>query len=71
MTFGEGQLLRAGEVMARIDPLPFQAALQSAQGQFAKGQAPLDAAKIDLTRYQKLLEQDSIARQQSKLRPRW
>lgn len=62
--FREGQLVRAGEIMARIDPLPFQAALQSAQGQLAKDQAQLDAAKIDLARYQKLLEQDSIARQQ-------
>jgi membrane fusion protein, multidrug efflux system len=64
VSFREGQLVRAGEVMARIDPLPFQAALQSAQGQLAKDQAQLDSAKIDLTRYQKLLEQDSIARQQ-------
>ena len=64
VSFREGQLVRAGEVMARIDPLPFQAALQSAQGQLAKDQAQLDSAKIDLVRYQKLLEQDSIARQQ-------
>ena len=64
VSFREGQLVRAGEVMARIDPLPYQAALQSAQGQLAKDQAQLDSAKIDLTRYQKLLEQDSIARQQ-------
>ena len=63
-SFREGQLVRAGDVIGRIDPLPFQAALQSAQGQLAKDQAQLDAAKIDLTRYQKLLEQDSIARQQ-------
>lgn len=64
VSFREGHLVRAGEVMARIDPLPFQAALQSAQGQLAKDQAQLDSARIDLTRYQKLLEQDSIARQQ-------
>ncbi len=62
--FREGQLVRAGEVIARIDPLPFQAVLQSAQGQLAKDQAQLDSAKLDLVRYQKLLEQDSIARQQ-------
>ena len=64
VSFREGQLVRAGEVMARIDPLPFQAALQSAQGQLAKDQAQIDSAKLDLVRYQKLLEQDSIARQQ-------
>ena len=64
VSFREGQLVRAGEVIARIDPLPFQAVLQSAQGQLAKDQAQLDSAKLDLVRYQKLLEQDSIARQQ-------
>ncbi len=62
--FREGQQVRAGEVIARIDPLPYKAALQSAQGQLAKDQAQLDSAKLDLVRYQKLLEQDSIARQQ-------
>ena len=64
VSFREGQLVRAGDVIAQIDPLPFQAALQQAQGQLAKDQAQLDSAKLDLVRYQKLLEQDSIARQQ-------
>lgn len=67
VSFREGQLVRAGDVIGRIDPLPFQAVLQSAQGQLAKDQAQLDSAKIDLARYQKLLEQDSIARQQVEL----
>jgi len=64
VSFREGQLVRAGDVIAQIDALPFQAALQQAQGQLAKDQAQLDSAKLDLVRYQKLLEQDSIARQQ-------
>jgi len=64
VSFKEGQLVRAGEVIALIDPLPFRAALQQAQGQMAKDQAQLDSARLDLARYQKLLEQDSIARQQ-------
>ena len=64
VSFREGQFVRAGDVIAQIDPLPFQAALQQAQGQLAKDQAQLDSAKLDLVRYQKLLEQDSIARQQ-------
>ena len=64
VSFREGQVVRAGDVIAQIDPLPFQAALQQAQGQLAKDQAQLDSAKLDLARYQKLLEQDSIARQQ-------
>ena len=64
VSFREGQLVRAGDVIAQIDPLPFQATLQQALGQLAKDQAQLDSAKLDLVRYQKLLEQDSIARQQ-------
>ena len=64
VSFREGQLVRAGDVIAQIDALPYQAALQQALGQLAKDQAQLDSAKLDLVRYQKLLEQDSIARQQ-------
>ena len=64
VSFREGQFVRAGDVIAQIDPLPFQATLQQALGQLAKDQAQLDSAKLDLVRYQKLLEQDSIARQQ-------
>ena len=62
--FTEGQIVKAGELLAEIDPRPYQAQLQQAQGQLARDQALLDNARIDLERYRKLLEQDSIPEQQ-------
>ncbi len=62
--FREGQIVQKGDFLAQIDPRPYQAALASAQGTLAKDQALLSEAKIDLTRYQTLSRQDSIARQQ-------
>jgi membrane fusion protein, multidrug efflux system len=62
--FREGQLVREGELLAEIDPRPFQAALTQAEGQMQRDQALLANARIDLDRYQKLLAQDSIAKQQ-------
>ena len=62
--FQEGQLVKAGEVLAEIDPAPFQVQLTQASGQYAKDQAQLANARIDLERYQTLLKQDSIASQQ-------
>jgi len=62
--FTEGQSVKKGDFLAQIDPRPYQAALDQAQGQLARDEALLAAAKIDLTRYEKLMTQDSIARQQ-------
>jgi multidrug efflux system membrane fusion protein len=62
--FDEGREVKAGAVLAEIDPRPFDAALEQAQGQLARDQAQLAIAKSDLDRYQTLLEQDSIAKQQ-------
>ncbi|MBS0374336.1 MAG: MdtA/MuxA family multidrug efflux RND transporter periplasmic adaptor subunit [Proteobacteria bacterium] len=62
--FDEGREVKAGTVLAEIDPRPFDAALEQAQGQLARDQAQLAIAKSDLDRYQTLLEQDSIAKQQ-------
>ncbi|MCU0869996.1 MAG: efflux RND transporter periplasmic adaptor subunit [Burkholderiales bacterium] len=64
VAFREGQDVRAGDVIARIDARPFEAALAQAEGTRARDAALLDAARIDLARYRTLLEQDSIARQQ-------
>jgi membrane fusion protein, multidrug efflux system len=64
INFSEGQLVHAGDVVAEIDPRPYRAALDQAQGQLARDEALLAAARIDLTRYEKLVTQDSIARQQ-------
>lgn len=62
--FREGQQVKAGELLAEIDPRPFQIALAQARGQLARDQALLDNARLDVTRYRELLQQDSIASQQ-------
>jgi multidrug efflux system membrane fusion protein len=61
--FTEGQMVKQGQVLAHIDPRPYQQTLAQAQGQRARDQAQLAAAQVTLQRYQRLLEQDSIARQ--------
>ncbi len=64
LDFHEGQLVRAGDLLAEIDPRPFQVQLMQAQGQRSKDEAVLQNARVDLQRYQVLAQQDSIARQQ-------
>jgi multidrug efflux system membrane fusion protein len=59
----EGSDVRAGDLLAEIDPRPFQAALQQAQGALNRDQALLDVARVLLARDKQLLAQDSIARQ--------
>ena len=61
--FREGQLVREGELLAEVDPRPFQAALTQAEGQMERDQALLANARIDHERYKTLLAQDSIAKQ--------
>jgi len=62
--FQEGQTVRAGELLAEIDPRAFQVQLTQAQGQHARDSALLRNAQLDLERYQLLWSQDSIAKQQ-------
>jgi len=62
--FKEGQMVQQGDVLAEIDPRPYQAALMQAEGALARDQALLANSKIDLERYQTLFKQDSIAKQQ-------
>lgn len=61
--YREGQTVRQGEVLATIDPRPFETALASAQATRQRDEAQLQAAQVTLGRYQTLLSQDSIARQ--------
>jgi membrane fusion protein, multidrug efflux system len=61
--FTEGQMVRRGDVLAVIDPSPFQAALNQAQGSLAHDEALLADAKLDLQRYNTLVAQNSIATQ--------
>ncbi len=62
--FKEGEVVKKGDFLAQIDPRPYQAALEQAQGTLAHDQGLLAQAQADLKRYQTLGRQDSIAQQQ-------
>jgi multidrug efflux system membrane fusion protein len=62
--FTEGQIVKKGDFIAQIDPRPYQAALEQAQGTLAHDQGLLAQAQADLKRYLTLGRQDSIAQQQ-------
>lgn len=62
--FTEGQLVHEADVIAQIDPRPYEAALQTVQGNLRRDQALLADARLDLKRYESLVKEDSIAVQQ-------
>lgn len=62
--FTEGQQVKAGQVLATIDPRTFEISLLQATGQRQRDEAQLESARLTLSRYRTLLEQDSIARQE-------
>jgi membrane fusion protein, multidrug efflux system len=62
--FQEGQHVNAGDLLAEIDPRPFQVQLTQAQGQLARDEALLRNARVDLERYRTLVAEDSIPTQQ-------
>jgi multidrug efflux system membrane fusion protein len=62
--FQEGQVVKKGDFLAQIDPRPYQAALDQAQGTLAHDQGLLAQAQTNLKRFQTLGKQDSIAQQQ-------
>ena len=64
LRFKEGDEVRAGQVLAEIDPRSFQATLAQADGALRRDQALLKNAQLDLKRYQELQAKDSIAAQQ-------
>jgi multidrug efflux system membrane fusion protein len=61
--FREGADVKAGQLLAQVDPAPYRAVLLQAQGALKRDQALLAEARVDLKRYQTLAAQDSIARQ--------
>jgi multidrug efflux system membrane fusion protein len=62
--FTEGQRVKAGQVLAEIDPRPYQVALAQAQGQQAENEARLANARADLQNFRSLFERQLIPRQQ-------
>jgi multidrug efflux system membrane fusion protein len=61
--FTEGETVKQGQLLAQVDPRPYEMALMQASGQRQRDEAQLENARLVLKRYQTLLEQDSIARQ--------
>ncbi len=64
IAFTEGQEVKAGDILARIDDRSYRAALDSAQGKLAYDQAQLANAQLDLRRYQGLLRNQGVTQQQ-------
>lgn len=62
--FTEGQQVKAGELLAEVDPRPYQVALTQAQGQLAKDQATLANARRDLARFEKLAKTSLVSQQE-------
>jgi membrane fusion protein, multidrug efflux system len=64
VAFTEGQLVQKDDLLAEIDPRPFQAQLIQAEGQLARDTAQLENARVDQRRYEVLSSQGVISRQQ-------
>jgi multidrug efflux system membrane fusion protein len=63
--FKEGQRVKRGELLAQVDPRPFQIALQQAQAAITKDRASAENARVNQQRYENLVEKKLIARQQA------
>ena len=62
--YQEGQLVKRGDLLFRIDPRPFQAALDQAQGQLASARATLERERLDVVRYTPLVKQGAVSQQE-------
>jgi len=64
VNFQEGQFVREGDLLAEIDPRPFQVALQQMEGQLARDQAQLNDARVEFARFDQLHKEGVVAQQQ-------
>jgi membrane fusion protein, multidrug efflux system len=64
VAYKEGQLVKEGDLLAEIDPRPFQVQLTQAEGQLAKDQAGLANSKTELARFQNLYDQQLLSKEQ-------
>jgi len=64
VNFKEGQFVHEGDLLAQIDPRPFQVALEQMEGQLARDQAQLNNNRVDFARYDKLAKEGVISSQQ-------
>lgn len=64
VNYREGQMVKQGDLLAEIDPRPFQAQLEQAQGQLQRDKALLENANVDLSRYQIAYSKNAIPKQQ-------
>jgi multidrug efflux system membrane fusion protein len=64
VNYREGQTVKQGDLLAEIDPRPFQAQLEQAQGQYQRDKALLENANVDLNRYQLAYSKNAIPKQQ-------
>jgi multidrug efflux system membrane fusion protein len=63
VAFKEGDEVKKGDLLAEIDPRPYEATLAQARGQLARDEAMLKGAQVDLARYQGLAAQNAVSRQ--------
>ncbi len=62
--YNEGDMVHGGDLLAEIDPRPYAATLEQAEGAMVRDQANLANARVDLARYTTLLAQNAIPEQQ-------